>query len=164
MIKRLFTERYICNLATYSAKIQKTNIYVVAKFARSRSFIFANFDPKMPPSSQNWILTRVFEVKLFDPTNDLAIITRFWALRARGAREAGFFFMEICKWVNGFWSQNFSSIPLKMRSLSTKKGKLRLCNFLKTHHSGIYLMRADVPIVLLYSVVPSLASLAPEQQ
>ena len=52
---------------------------------------------------------------------------------AAGTRCArrGIFFMEICKWVNCVCSQNFTSIPLKMRSLSTKKGKLRLCNFLK---------------------------------
>ena len=43
--------------------------------------------------------------------------------------------------------------------LSTKIGASAIS--LKTHHLRIYLMRADVPMVLLYSVVPSLA---PERQ
>ena len=52
----------------------------------SRSVIFANFDPKMVPSSQ----------KFFDLTNGLAVRTRFHALRAHtaGARctRSGIFF------------------------------------------------------------------------
>ena len=47
----------------------------------------------------------------------------------------------------------------------TNRPKFWACaNSLKTHHVVIYLMRAYVLMVLLYSVVPPLASLAPERQ
>ena len=63
---------------------------------------------------------------------------------------------------------NFAYLVPFLRRNSQRKHILykfcATCNFLKTHHVVIYLMRADVPMVLLYSVVPSLASLTPERQ
>ena len=53
--------------------------WIKYKIATSQSVIFEKFDPKMAPSSQNWILTRVIEIKKIDKTNGLGAI-RFLVL------------------------------------------------------------------------------------
>ena len=62
--------REILSIAANSNVILWSN----RKDAFSRSVIFENFDPKIAPSSQNWILTRVIEVKICDRTYGLGAI------------------------------------------------------------------------------------------
>ena len=73
--------------------------------------------------------------------------THFRALRARGAREAGFFFMDQFLLPRRFqqgithpWESSGSMFAVDFLACAISP---------KTHHLRIYLMRADVPMVLL---------------